>query len=95
MHGDLFGNWPTFDPVAVHLNDACGTPRAVMILESQQTLMEFLRDLTTVILERAKASKATNVLADMTFEDPAAGAMAVIRRNVFQPTLLCCTHFRH
>ena len=71
MHGDHFGKWSTFDPIAVHRNDACGAPRALMILESQQILMKFLRDLTTVILGGAKPSKSTKVPANVMSTPPA------------------------
>ena len=72
MHGDQFGKWSAFDPIAVHRNDACGTPRALMILESQQTLMKFLRDLTMVILNGSKISTSLKAPANNT--DPATDA---------------------
>lgn len=76
MHGDQFGKWSTFDSAAVHRNDACGAPRSLMILESQQTLMEFLRDLTTVILDGIKTSKSSKVPTNITSTDPATDATA-------------------
>ena len=60
MYGDRFGQWSTFDRNAVHRNDACGAPRGLLILESQQTLMKFLRVLTTVVLNGVKPSKPSN-----------------------------------
>ncbi|KAM0798500.1 hypothetical protein BDR22DRAFT_375830 [Usnea florida] len=66
MHGEQFGKWSAFDPTAVHRNDACGAPRALMILESQQTLMKFLRDLTMVILTGSKSSKSLKAPANNT-----------------------------
>ncbi|KAF6227588.1 hypothetical protein HO173_012117 [Letharia columbiana] len=76
MHGDQFGQWSTFDSIAVHRNDACGAPRALMILESQQTLLKFLRDLTTVILDGAKPSKSLKTPAKVISTDPATDAIA-------------------
>ena len=70
MFGEQFGRWSTFDPIAVHRNDACGAPRALMILESQQILMEFLRDLTAIILEGVKPSKS-RVPANITSKNSA------------------------
>lgn len=69
MHGDDFGKWSSFDPIAVHRNDACGAPRALMILESQQTLMKFLRDLTMVILDGTNLSKSSKVPANIASTD--------------------------
>ena len=71
LYGNQFGKWSTFDPIAVHRNDACGAPRALMILESQQTLMKFLRDLTAVILEGAKPPKSMKMPAKATSTDHA------------------------
>lgn len=76
MHGDHFGNWSTFDPIAVHRNDACGAPRALLILESQQTLMKFLRDLTTIILDGADPSKSSKTPDNLTSTDPATDVTA-------------------
>ncbi|CAF9919707.1 hypothetical protein IMSHALPRED_004705 [Imshaugia aleurites] len=69
MHGDHFGKWSKFDPNAVHRNDACGAPRALLILESQQILMKFLRGLTMVILDGANPSKSSKVPAGITSSD--------------------------
>lgn len=76
MHGDQFGKWSAFDSSAVHRNDACGAPRSLLILESQQTLMKFLRDLATVILDGAKPSKSSKVPANITSTDPGTDATA-------------------
>lgn len=51
------------------LDDACGAPRALLSLESRQTLMKFLRDLTAIILEGAKPSKS-KVPANITSKNP-------------------------
>ena len=72
MHGEQFGRWSAFDPIAVHRNDACGAPRALMILESQRTLMKFLRNLTMVILAGSKSSKSLKAPTNST--DPATDA---------------------
>ena len=72
MHGEQFGRWSAFDPIAVHRNDAYGAPRALLILESQRTLMKFLRNLTMVILAGSKSSKSLKAPANNT--DPATDA---------------------
>ena len=69
MYGERFGQWSAFDPIAVHRKDACGAPRALKILESQQTLLEFLRDLTAIILEGTKPSKS-KALANTSSKHP-------------------------
>ena len=71
MYGDRFGQWSTFDPVAVHRYDACGAPRALLILELQQNLMKFLRDLTMVVLDGAKPSNSSKVPAHVSATEPA------------------------
>lgn len=53
MCGPLYGTWREFDPVAVHKGEAYGAPRGLMILEAQQLLMSFLRDIVQVILKDA------------------------------------------
>ena len=70
MYGDRFGQWSRFDPNAVHRNDACGAPRGLLILESQQTLMKFLRVVTTVVLNGVKFSKSSNSPATISSTDP-------------------------
>ncbi|CAD6587437.1 MAG: hypothetical protein ASARMPRED_003099 [Alectoria sarmentosa] len=89
MQGEQFGKWSAFDPIAVHRNDACGSPRALMILESQQTLMKFLCDLTTVILDGAKPSKSLMVPTNMTSTDAATDITASRELKIWTE----CLHF--
>ena len=72
MYGDRFGQWSTFDRNAVHRNDACGAPRGLLILESQQTLMKFLRVLTTVVLNGVKPPNPSNSPVTINSTDPGA-----------------------
>lgn len=54
MHGSDYGKWIDFDKPAVHLAGAYGSPRALLILETQQRLFAFLRKVTNILLEASK-----------------------------------------
>ena len=65
--------WTAFDAAAVHRGEAYGTPRGLLILESQRTLMSFLRSVVTVIIgtQRAEILAEPSTLEDfLDFEDP-------------------------
>ncbi len=56
MYGDKYGEWKPFDQSEVHRGDAFGSPRALLVLEAQKYLIEFLRDMTRIILHGSETS---------------------------------------
>jgi hypothetical protein len=50
MRGDRYGEWKLFDQEEVHCGYAYGSPRALLILETQDQLLRFLRNFINVIL---------------------------------------------
>jgi hypothetical protein len=58
MHGGDLGETKEFDGEEVHRGEAFGTPRAIMILEAQHQLWEFLAKVTSAILEDTETSAA-------------------------------------
>lgn len=56
MQGDRYGEWEPFNHPKVHYGDSFGSPRALLVLEAQRYLLEFLRDITGAILENTGRS---------------------------------------
>lgn len=56
MQGEQYGTWKEFDISAVHHGNAYGAIRGLVILETQQILMSFLRKMVTTILKDTRAS---------------------------------------
>lgn len=62
LHDSEFGSLKTFDADDVHRRVYHGTPRALLILDAQTRLLNFLRQLVTTILDdKAKILGCSNV----------------------------------
>ena len=53
MHDHRYREWKASHDPEVHCGDAFGSQRALLILEAQHILIEFLLDITSIILEDA------------------------------------------
>ena len=50
LHGKEYGKWKTFNQTEVHTGRSCGTPRALLILETQADLSMFLLNFVKQLL---------------------------------------------
>ncbi|CAD6580474.1 MAG: hypothetical protein ASARMPREDX12_009578 [Alectoria sarmentosa] len=69
MHGEQYGTWKKFDRLAVHHGDTYGAIRGLVILEAQQILMSFLRNILTTILKDASTSNPQERQAETSSEN--------------------------
>ncbi|KAL9135008.1 MAG: hypothetical protein Q9175_003806 [Cornicularia normoerica] len=64
MRDEQYGTWEEFDHLAVLCGDAYGAIRGLLILETQQILMSFLRKMLTTILKDASTSNPQDIHAE-------------------------------
>ena len=77
MQGEQYGTWQEFDRQAVHNGEAYGAIRGLLILEAQQILMSFLREMVVTILQDASASKPEERQSEASQTSLAAAAFPV------------------
>ena len=74
MQGEHYGNWREFDRAAVHHGDAYGAIRGLVILEAQQILMTFLRNVVTTVLKDVGIPNPRNIKPQQSSRGPPSAA---------------------
>lgn len=64
MTGENFGKWKAFVADEVHRGDAYGSPRSLLLLETQHCVLAFLRKIVDVILGNVDSANTASKLAN-------------------------------
>ncbi|KAL8692228.1 MAG: hypothetical protein Q9218_002704 [Villophora microphyllina] len=62
MHGKSYGEWKPFDKAAVHNGSCYGGPRAILVLEAQVLLSQFLHDVVIALSSDTEAQTQSGMV---------------------------------